>query len=146
MLINNKKYLKKARYILDKGTNRYDFDKKKVNKYKWVSYGSSFGLSEINAKLLFYQLKKFKKIIQFRVSAFNFYIKNLTILKENKFAQLPKVTKYNRINGAIFYLILKSKSERDRLISYLEKFNIFAKHIMSHSMSLHFIKKTFQKN
>ena len=35
LLVNNKKYLKKARYILAKGTNRYDFDKKKVNKYKW---------------------------------------------------------------------------------------------------------------
>ena len=30
LLINNKKYLKKARYILDKGTNRYDFDKRKL--------------------------------------------------------------------------------------------------------------------
>ena len=145
LLVNNKKYLKKARYILNKGTNRYDFDKKIINKYKWVSYGSSFGLSEIHAKLLFHQLKKSKKIIKSRVSAFNFYLKNLTILKENKIIQLPKVTKYNRINGAIFYLILKSKSKRDRLISYLEKFNIFCKTHYEPLNESPFYKKNFSK-
>ncbi|MDA8688275.1 dTDP-4-amino-4,6-dideoxygalactose transaminase [Candidatus Pelagibacter bacterium] len=145
LLINNKKYLKKARYILDKGTNRCDFDKKSVNKYRWVSYGSSFGLSEIQAKILFYQLKKFKKIIQTRVSAFNFYLKNLSILKNNKIIQLPKVTKFNRINGAIFYLILKSEFERDRLISYLEKFNIFCKTHYEPLNESPFYKKNFSK-
>jgi dTDP-4-amino-4,6-dideoxygalactose transaminase len=145
LLINNKKYLKKARYILDKGTNRCDFDKKSVNKYRWVSYGSSFGLSEIQAKILFYQLKKFKKIIQTRVSAFNFYLKNLSILKKNKIIQLPKVTKFNRINGAIFYLILKSEFERDRLISYLEKFNIFCKTHYEPLNESPFYKKNFSK-
>ena len=47
LLINNKKFLKRARIIRDKGTNRHDFNKSLVKKYEWKDIGSSYCLSEI---------------------------------------------------------------------------------------------------
>ena len=62
LLINNPKFIKRAKIIRDKGTNRDLFNQNIVNKYTWVDYGSSYGLSEINAAFLYSQLKQAKKI------------------------------------------------------------------------------------
>ena len=60
LIVNNNKYLKKARLIWNRGTNREDFEKKKINKYQWVQEGKSSHLSEIQAAFLLSQLKTFK--------------------------------------------------------------------------------------
>jgi dTDP-4-amino-4,6-dideoxygalactose transaminase len=62
LLINNPKFIKRAKIIRDKGTNRDLFNQNMVKKYTWVDYGSSYGLSEINAAFLYSQLKQAKKI------------------------------------------------------------------------------------
>ena len=71
--INNKKFIRRANYILDKGTNRKDFIKdyrKKIinsNKlkdfYSWVDLGSEFRAPELSSALIYSQLLK-RKIIQ----------------------------------------------------------------------------------
>jgi len=61
LLINNKKFIKRAKIIRDKGTNRDDFNNNIIRKYTWVDVGSSYGLSEINAAFLYAQLKQAKK-------------------------------------------------------------------------------------
>ena len=73
LLINNKKFIKRAKIIRDKGTNRDDFNKNIVKKYMWVDLGSSYGLSEINAVLLYSQLLKAKSIIKNRIKIWNNY-------------------------------------------------------------------------
>ena len=49
LIINNPKFIKRAKIIRYKGTNRDLFNQNMVKKYTWVDYGSSYGLSEINA-------------------------------------------------------------------------------------------------
>jgi dTDP-4-amino-4,6-dideoxygalactose transaminase len=61
LLINNPKFIKRAKILRDKGTNRDLFNQNMVKKYTWVDYGSSYGLSEINAAFLYSQLKQAKK-------------------------------------------------------------------------------------
>ena len=86
-------------------------------KYNWVSLGSSFGLSEIHEKILFENLKNYKKIINQRVKAFNIYHKNLKTLENDNFIQLPLKKKDNKINGVLFFIIVKKEKDRDKLIN-----------------------------
>jgi dTDP-4-amino-4,6-dideoxygalactose transaminase len=81
LIINNPKFIKRAKIIRDKGTNRDLFNQNMVKKYTWVDYGSSYGLSEINAAFLYGQLKQAKKITRKRLAIFKLYHKLLETLK-----------------------------------------------------------------
>ena len=84
--INNSKLIKRANYILDKGTNRRNFIKdykKKIissknNKkfYSWVDLGSEYRAPELSSALLYSQLLKVKKIQNIRKKNWNIF-KNL---------------------------------------------------------------------
>ena len=77
LLINNAKFINRAKIIKDKGTNRDLYNKKLVKKYSWVDIGSSYALSEINAAFLFAQLIKSKEIINYRKKMFYLYYQKL---------------------------------------------------------------------
>jgi len=118
LLINNSKFIKRAKIIKDKGTNRDLFNKKLVNKYTWVDIGSSYALSEINAAFLFAQLIKSKKIINYRKKIVNLYYLGLKELSTRSFIKLLTIPDYSGYNGHLFYIqILKRK--RASLIKYL---------------------------
>ena len=120
LLINNSKFIKRAKIIRDKGTNRDLFNQNMVKKYTWVDYGSSYGLSEINATILYSQLKQAKKIIKKRINIFNKYQKELKSLEIKKLIKRPSIPKYAKHNGHIFYLIVNS-NQRNNLIKYLKQ-------------------------
>ena len=84
LLINNKKFIKRAKVIRDKGTNRDDFNRNLVKKYSWTDIGSSYCLSEINASFLYTQLKKAKNITKQRIQSWNIYHKYLQKLELQK--------------------------------------------------------------
>jgi len=123
LLINNSKFIQRAKITRDKGTNRDLFNKNIVQKYTWVDLGSSYGLSEINAAFLYAQFKKAKKITSQRKSIFNQYHKQLKILEQQGFVRLPTIPNYSKSNGHIYYIqVLKKK--RSALIKYLKKKSI----------------------
>ena len=134
LLINNKKFIKKARIIRDKGTNRDLFNKNMIKKYTWVYYGSSFGLSEINAVFLYSQLIQVRKIIKNRLKIFNSYLKLFSKLDKKNLIKIPKIPKYAKTNAHIFYIIVK-KNNRNKLINYLKekKINTVFHYIPLHS-------------
>ena len=68
LCINNKKLLKRAYFLRDKGTNRESFINGDVNKYSWVDKGSSYLVSEFQAAFLFPQLKSLSAINKRRIS------------------------------------------------------------------------------
>ena len=68
LLINNDKFIQRAKIIRDKGTNRDQFNKNLVKKYTWVDIGSSYALSELNCAFLYAKFEKAKKIIQKRMT------------------------------------------------------------------------------
>ena len=93
--INNSKFIKRANYILDKGTNRRDFIKdykKKIissrnNKkfYSWVDLGSEYRAPELSSALLYSQLLKVKKIQKIRKKNWNIFKKLIDKLNTEKF-------------------------------------------------------------
>lgn len=99
--INNNKFIKRANYILDKGTDRREFIKdykKKIinssnlrNFYSWVDLGSEYRASELSSALLYSQLRKNKLIQHKRMilwkkyeRLFNKLQKNVTYVKPLK--------------------------------------------------------------
>jgi dTDP-4-amino-4,6-dideoxygalactose transaminase len=123
LLINNPKFIKRAKIIRDKGTNRDLFNQNIVKKYTWVDYGSSYGLSEINAAFLYVQLKQAKKITKKRLAIFKLYHKLLEDLEIKKLIKRPTIPTYAKANGHMYYILVKN-NKRDKLIKYLEQQNI----------------------
>jgi dTDP-4-amino-4,6-dideoxygalactose transaminase len=133
LLINNKKFIKRAKILRDKGTNRDDFNNNVVKKYTWVDIGSSYGLSEINAAFLYAQLLKAKSIIKERIKIWNRYHYLFSKLEKEKKITRPTIQSYIKSNGHVYYVIVKKKI-RDQLIKYLKSQKIFA---IFHYVPLH---------
>ena len=131
LLINNSKFIERAKILRDKGTNRNQFEKNLVKKYTWVDIGSSYGLSEINCAFLYCQLLKIKKIIRKRIKIWNLYFKYFSKLKN---IQNPQIPKYNKHNGHIYYVILKNFFLRDKILKVFNKEKINA---VFHYVPLH---------
>jgi dTDP-4-amino-4,6-dideoxygalactose transaminase len=120
LIINNLKFIKRAKIIRDKGTNRDLFNQNMVKKYTWVDYGSSYGLSEINAAFLYGQLKLAKKITKKRLTIFKLYHKLLENLEIKKLIKRPTIPTYAKANGHMYYMLVKN-NKRDKLIKHLQK-------------------------
>ena len=120
LIIKNSKYYKKACFFRDKGTNRINFQKNLVKKYTWVSKGSSHTMGEISATLLNSQLREKNKILNKRKKIWKRYFNNLKKY-EYKLYELPNKINQNS-NAHIFFLILKNKKVRDKLIENTKKY------------------------
>ena len=120
LLINNKKFLRRAKYLRDKGTNRSDFTNYLKKKYTWVDLGSSYTMGELSASLLLTQLKKKKIILKKKRKIWNSYFNKLKKYDGSLF-KLPQKIKDDS-NGHIFYIILNSNKIRTNLIQKTRKY------------------------
>ena len=147
LIINNPKFIKRAKIIRDKGTNRDLFNQNMIKKYTWVDYGSSYGLSEINAAFLYGQLKQVKKITRKRLAIFKLYHKLLENLEIKKIIKRPKIPTYSKSNGHMYYILVKN-NKRDKLIKYLKqkKINTVFHYIPLHSSPFGKLKATTKSN
>lgn len=134
LIINDPAYNQKAEYAWEKGTNRLEFHRKETDKYNWVSLGSSYLMSELNAALLYAQLEQFEQIQTLRKEAWNLYYQDLKHLQEESLIQLPNIPDYATNNAHIFYLVCRTGNERDRLLKHLQNNGILA---VFHYLALH---------
>ena len=132
LIINNNKFIKRAKIIRDKGTNRDQFNKNLVKKYTWVDVGSSYALSEINCAFLYSQFEKAKKIIKKRMSLWKLYFSLFS--KNNQTFQLPFIPKGANHNAHIFFVILR-KNNRNKTLKSLnqKKINAIFHYVPLHS-------------
>ena len=116
LLINNKKYYEKAITIREKGTNRTKFFKGEVDKYTWVSKGSSYLPGELNAAYLYSQLLEAKKITNRRIKIWNNYNSFFKKYEKSNIIKRPFVPQYNKHNAHMFYVLFNNKKKRDKFI------------------------------
>lgn len=132
--INNKNLIKRANFILDKGTNRREFInnfKKKIirsnNKkfYSWVDIGSEYRLSELSSALLYSQILKVKKIQLARKNIWERFNKIINNLNTNNF-YLVKPS--NNVTSAYHLLVLVFKNNQlaNKFKNLMQKNNIAA--------------------
>lgn len=121
LLINDEKFLDRAKIIWQKGTNREAFIAGTVDKYTWVDLGSAFLLNEINAALLCSQLEKAEAITQRRRAIWDQYQQNFARLKTSKIHAIPAIPNGCQHNGHIYYLILNQPETRNQFMQAMKK-------------------------
>ncbi|MCB9361648.1 MAG: dTDP-4-amino-4,6-dideoxygalactose transaminase [Flavobacteriales bacterium] len=124
LLINSKTLLNKVDVIIEKGTNRKDFLLGNEGTYSWKGLGSSYGLSEISAAFLLAQLKDVKQVTAKRKELYDLYQEKLRPLKEG--GKIDFLLHENNHNAHIFFIKVKDKAERNKLIDFLGSKNIAA--------------------
>lgn len=134
LLVNDARFVEPAEIIREKGTNRSQFFRGEVDKYTWMSIGSSFLPSELIGAFLYAQLEEAEKIIAARRRIFYRYLESLQPLAAQGYLRLPFVNQETTCNGHIFYIITRSLEERTRLIAHLKAHNILA---VFHYVPLH---------
>jgi dTDP-4-amino-4,6-dideoxygalactose transaminase len=132
LVINDESYIQQAEIIREKGTNRSQFFRGQVDKYNWVSVGSSFLPSDLLAAFLFAQLEHLDAIQTKRKLVWNTYMQALESLSTK--VQLPYLPDYATNNGHLFYIVCANTEERAALIGYLKAAEINA---VFHYQSLH---------
>lgn len=134
IILNNKNHITEAEIIREKGTDRSRFFRGQVDKYTWQNHGSSYLPSELNAAYLWGQLEMAEEITADRLKNWNHYYKNLSPLKESGFILLPHIPEHLSHNAHMFYIKVKDKKERSKLINHLKQNNILS---VFHYVPLH---------
>lgn len=131
LIVNNKRFFELAEVIREKGTNRSQFYRGKVDKYRWISVGSSYLPSEFNAAYLLPQLLKLDVITKKRKKLWSRYYQNLSNNKDLGLISIPGNISHN---GHMFYIKLESLKQRNDLITFLSCVGV---HATFHYIPLH---------
>jgi len=121
LLINDDRFIERAEIIREKGTNRARFFRGEVDKYTWVDLGSSYAPSDILAAYLLAQLEMREKIQKLREDIWNFYSEHLREWAERCRARLPVVPDHTDQTYHMFYVLMKTGEDRDRLMAHLRQ-------------------------
>ena len=134
IIINNEEDVDRAEIIREKGTNRKRFIQGKVDKYTWVSEGSSYLPSDINAAFLWPQLEDAEKINNDRLASWKRYYDGLSDLAAAGKISLPVILEECLHNAHMFYIKTKNIEERSALIHALDEEDIIS---VFHYVPLH---------
>lgn len=134
LAIRDVRFVERAEILHAKGTNRARFLRGQVDKYTWCDVGSSFGLSDLLAAVLFGQLEARLQIMNARQRLFHWYRDTLGPVARERGWQLQHVPEHCESAYHMFSLLLPSLRERDALITYLRGRGVLA---VFHYVPLH---------
>lgn len=134
LLIRDEANIERAEIIREKGTDRSRFFRGQVDKYTWVSFGSSYLPSELNAAYLYAQLLCERQIFDDRMTSWEHYFVRLRELQEKGTLDLPYIPDHCTHNAHMFYIKVKDITERTALLSFLKEQEILA---VFHYIPLH---------
>ena len=119
LLVNDEKYLNRARHIWERGTNRQEVLKGLVDKYSWVEVGGSFYPSELQSAFLFAQLESLDDNLKTRRVIYEIYSNKLKDLKEKNKFHFPSIDSNFDSNYHAFFIIFNSESDADGVRNFL---------------------------
>lgn len=119
LIVNDSRLVERAEIVTDKGTDRARFQRGEVQKYVWQDLGSSYRMSELSAAVLLAQLEKYEQVSERRSGLWSTYQQAFEDLERQGRIRRPSVPQSCRINGHIYYLLLPTPQERDRLLDAL---------------------------
>lgn len=134
LLINDPKLMERAEIIREKGTDRSRFFRGQVDKYTWVDLGSSYLPSDLLAAFLLAQLEHIEEIQAKRRKIWENYNTNLADWAKPLGIQLPHIPPHCGQAYHLFYLLMPSLAERQRLITGLKERGILS---VFHYLPLH---------
>lgn len=134
LLINEDRFVERAEIVREKGTNRSLFFRGQVDKYSWVDVGSSFVMSDVLAAFLFAQLEVWEHIQARRKEIWIYYDRHLREWARTRGIGCPVVPEYCEQAYHMYYLVMKSPQQRQRLIEFLKSRSILS---VFHYLPLH---------
>jgi len=126
LVINDPQLIEPAEILREKGTNRSRFFRGQVDKYTWVSLGSSYLPSDILAAFLLAQLESQERIQARRKAIWETYMAELAAWALSAGVRLPVVPPHCEPSYHLFYLILPDLPARQALIEHLKRQRILA--------------------
>ncbi len=134
LLIRDAKYIDDAEILREKGTNRSQYYRGQVDKYRWMNYGSSYLPSDMNAAYLYAQFEIADRINEKRIADWNRYYDAFRDLEEKGRIELPYVPEDCVHNGHLFYIKCADLKERTAFIDHMAKKDILS---VFHYVPLH---------
>ena len=126
MLVVNQHLLQnQAPIIWEKGTDRQEFLKGRIEKYQWRTLGTSIG-SELNAAMLSAQLEMTSVVAKHRNAIWQKYHDAFVSYSQSGLIDMAQVPEHCYHNGHLFYLILPDCEIRNQFLDYLRSHNIQA--------------------
>lgn len=134
LIVNQHEFVERAEIIRDKGTDRNRFFRGEVDKYTWVSVGSSYAIADVLAAFLLAQIEEFVSIQERREEIWNYYNQSLQFLNKSNDIRLPTVPEDCIQSYHLFYVITANQQERTELLEYLNAHGVNA---VFHYVPLH---------
>lgn len=134
IVVNDEELFSSVETIREKGTNRSLFLRGEVDKYTWISLGSSFLPSDLLAAYLYGQFENYEIIQAKRLELWNTYYSIFFEFQSKHGYSVPFIPAYATGNAHIFYLIVRDIDCRTRIIDGLKLESILA---VSHYVPLH---------
>lgn len=134
LLLNDSSFVERAEILREKGTNRSRFFRGEVDKYNWVDVGSSYLPSDLLAAFLLAQLQDRDRIQTARRKIWETYERELAPWAGKNNVRLPIVPPECEQSYHMFYLLLPTLRDRQKLISALGERGILA---VFHYLPLH---------
>jgi dTDP-4-amino-4,6-dideoxygalactose transaminase len=125
LLVNKHNKVQGVDYIFENGTNKRDFLSGDKPYFEWVSKGSKYYLSDLNAAFLLAQLERANNILSYRMKLWNSYNNAFASAEINEI-QLPEIPSYAKHNAHIYHIRVGSLIERNNLQKYLKEKGIEA--------------------
>jgi dTDP-4-amino-4,6-dideoxygalactose transaminase len=134
LLVGDAAQAARAEIVREKGTDRSRFMRGEVDKYTWVDIGSSYVPGEIPAAFLYAQMERAEDITLRRLAIWDVYHRAFADFERREIVRRPVVPEHCRHNAHIYYLLLRSHGERDRVLAELKARGVGA---LFHYVPLH---------
>jgi dTDP-4-amino-4,6-dideoxygalactose transaminase len=119
LVLNDAALVDRAEIIREKGTNRSQFFRGMVDKYRWVDIGSSYLPSDLLAAVLTAQLEGFDEIQAHRHAVWRAYDERLAGWAAEQGVRQPVVPADREHPAHMYYLLLPGLGDQQGLIGHL---------------------------
>ncbi len=126
LVFNDRTFVARAEIIREKGTNRSQFFRGAIDKYRWVDIGSSFLPSDLLAAFLTAQLESFGEIQQLRHGVWSTYHDRLAPWATEQGVAQPTVPATCVHPAHIYYLLLPDVAGRQGMLQHLAERGVTA--------------------
>ena len=134
LLFRDQSLVQAAEIVREKGTNRAQFFRGQVDKYRWLEIGSSYLPSDLNAAYLLGQFERAEDVTRGRLAAWNLYSEALANVERSGRLELMRTPAHCEHNGHIFYVKARDLADRGKLMAWLRERGV---HTAFHYVPLH---------
>ncbi len=118
LVVNDSKYIERAKFIYERGTDRSKVISGIKNKYEWVEIGSSFQVPDILSAIIYAQLEDYDLVIKKRQKVHDFYSSYFSNVETKNIMTTQQGSPESSTNYHAFIVIFKNNSIAKKFIEF----------------------------